>query len=89
MIREKYVNLIQDFLDRRMLVEDFEQKFLKEFKSETVSSDFELSSILDRLFCSVDCYWAGCDEGEESAFEISESKLRKDAAIALKALLLV
>jgi hypothetical protein len=89
MIREKYVNLIQDFLDCRMLVEDFEQKFLKEFKAETASSDIELSSILDHLFGLVDCYWAGCNEEEESAFEISESKLRKDAAIALKALLMV
>ena len=86
MILQKYTRLIQDFLDERISVEEFEKIYLSEFKAEKIMIESSLFRILDRLFASVDCYWSGCAEGQESAFEISEVQLRKDAMNALKAL---
>lgn len=84
MIREKYRSLIQDFLDQVITVEDFESSYLREFKKDSFLDEPELFHVLDRLFAAVDCYWAGCLDGQESEFEISEAQLRRDASIALK-----
>ncbi len=86
MIREKYIHLIENFLDQKITIENFENSYLKEFKSDSLLDDLELFDILDRLFASVDCYWAGCLDGQESEFEISETRLREDAQIALTSL---
>ena len=78
--------LIQDFIEDRVLVEEFEQKYLALFKSETEVMTSEHFKVLDSLFASVDCYWKECQEGQESKFEISEVQLRKDAHNALEKL---
>ncbi len=83
MLREKYIRLIRGFVEGEMSVKEFEQTYLTEFKAETEIVDDELFNILDRLFACVDSYWPGCQEGQETAFEISEAHLRRDAAAAL------
>lgn len=43
----------------------------------------EIFRILNNVFESVDCYWHECLPGQETAFEISEQKLREEVYQAL------
>ena len=83
---KKYADIIQSFLEGTVSVDEFERTYLKEFKAETGKLDSRLFNTLNELFISVDCYWHECQEGQETAFEISEAQLRKDAATALSEL---
>ena len=84
---KKYADLIRSFLEGAISVDEFERMYLKEFKAETENLDSRLFIILNDLFISVDCYWHECQEGQETAFEISETQLRKDAATTLHELI--
>jgi hypothetical protein len=86
MLREKYRQLIQPFVEGILPVNEFETAYLKEFKAETEIIDADLSKVLDHLFACVDSYWHECEEGLESQFEISEAQLRKEAKISLQKL---
>ena len=86
MLREKYIQLIQPFVEGALSVSEFETAYLKEFKAETEIMDTNLFKILDHLFACVDSYWRECEEGLESQFEISEAQLRREAKIALQKL---
>jgi hypothetical protein len=83
MFANKYKNLMKDFIDEGITVEDFERDYLKTFKNETERMDYTLFEILNRVFEAVDCYWHECLPGQETAFEISEQQLRKEVRDAL------
>jgi Bacterial self-protective colicin-like immunity len=85
-IREKYIQLIQSFLDKSISTKVFERNYLENFKAETELIESELFRILDCLFAAVDSYWVDCEEDHISKFEITEIQLRKEAATALKLL---
>jgi hypothetical protein len=71
------------FLKHSMPVEEFEQRYLAAFKQQAEPLDEECFQILDTLFSDVDAYWAECQPGNESNFEISEPALRARAKEAL------
>jgi Bacterial self-protective colicin-like immunity len=45
--------------------------------------DAQVFRILEKLFSDIDSYSPECQEGTETAFEISEPELRRQAAKAL------
>jgi hypothetical protein len=75
--------MIRAFLDRQLPVEEFERRYLAAFKEEPAGMDEELYSILDSVFGAVDAYWPECQPGQETAFEISEQRLREEVSAAL------
>lgn len=79
----EYEALIRTFLNHELTPEEFEQRYLAAFKAEPGGMDQARYQILETLFESVDAYWAECQPGQETAFEISEVQLRHDAAQAL------
>jgi len=78
-----YEELIGEFLTKRLSASEFETRFLKAFKNEPGGMSPKVFAVLDELFSDVDSYSADCVEGKESAFEISEAALRRQAAKAL------
>ncbi|WNS80194.1 colicin immunity domain-containing protein [Domibacillus sp. DTU_2020_1001157_1_SI_ALB_TIR_016] len=66
-----------------LTIEDFEVTYLETFKKETEPMGEEIFRILNNVFESVDCYWHECLPGQETAFEISEQKLREEVYQAL------
>lgn len=81
-----YVQLIEGFLNGSVSVEAFEERFLSLFKAEPKGLDEPIYEILNKLFTDVDCYSAECLPGAETAWEISEVQLRREAARALEQL---
>ncbi|MED4755558.1 colicin immunity domain-containing protein [Brevibacillus choshinensis] len=82
-VAHKYKILMEDFLNNLISVDEFENRYLDTFKTETVQMDDQLFQILNTAFESVDCYWKGCQEGEETPFVISEQQLRKEVSEVL------
>ena len=80
---DKYNRLMKDFVNEVITVEEFERKFLITFKEETERMGSPLFEILNGVFEAVDCYWHECLPGQETAFEISEQRLRKKVNEAL------
>ena len=79
----KYQTLIRDFVDGGLPVDEFERRYLADFKAEPGGMDPALFTILDRLFGAVDAYWSEVEPGQESPFLISEHRLREEARTAL------
>jgi hypothetical protein len=82
----EYEALIRSFLNHELSPDLFEQRYLAAFKAEPGGMDEALYQILETLFESVDAYWPECQPGEETAFQISEAQLRRDAAQTLSRL---
>jgi hypothetical protein len=78
-----YETLIESFVAKRLSAGEFEKRYLKAFKSEPGGMETKVFEILEKLFSDVDSYSPDCQEGKESAFEISEVELRRQAAKAL------
>lgn len=87
--RGEYIELIENFLKGSIAVEDFEKEFLSKFKDEPLGMNESEFLILDSLFSAVDSFDPTCQPGEESAFRISISFLRKAGVEARDALLAV
>jgi hypothetical protein len=83
MTTEQYQSLIAAYVDGALPTEDFEREFLRAFKAEPAEMDGELFRVLDDLFGAVDAYSPDCRPGEETAFLISEDRLRREATHAL------
>ena len=80
---DKYKRLMKDFINEVITVEEFEREYLITFKEETERMGSQLFEILNGVFEAVDCYWHECFPGQETAFEISEQRLRKEVNEAL------
>lgn len=78
MIVNKFVELMDNFIERRMSANDFQAQYLKMFKESDARLDSTLFGILNDVFEAVDCYWHECPPGQETAFEISEQQLRTE-----------
>ena len=78
-----YEALIEAFLTKRISAGEFEGRFLKAFKAEPGGMDTKVFAVLDKLFSDVDAYSPDCPDGKETALEISEAELRRQAAKAL------
>ena len=83
MLADKYKRLMKDFINEVITVEEFEREYLITFKEETERMGSPLFEILNGVFEAVDCYWHECLPGQETAFEISEQRLRKEVNEAL------
>ena len=83
---DPYEILIEAFLAKRLTAGEFETCFLHAFKNEPEGMSQERFHILDGLFGALDAYSPDCQAGTESAFEISESELRVQAAKTLEKL---
>lgn len=79
-IARKYFELVSKFVSHRVSASDFEEHFTAEFLNEPgeVMSD-TLYLILEDLFEHVDCFCYELLPEEETAWEISEPTLRKQA----------
>lgn len=82
----EYRNLIQAFVDEAIPAKEFEARYLAAFKSEPGGMSPQLYSVLEKLFEDVDAYWEDCPPGQETAFIISEQRLRQEAKKALELL---
>jgi hypothetical protein len=73
---QAYLDLVQDFTDRRIPASEFERLYLQWFKAEEGGMDRDLFNMLDRLFISVDAYVS--DELQRCGVigAISENELR-------------
>ena len=80
---DKYKRLMKDFINEVITVGEFEHEYLITFKEETERMGSPLFEILNGVFEAVDCYWHECLPGQETAFEISEQRLRKEVNEAL------
>ncbi|MGE7118839.1 colicin immunity domain-containing protein [Peribacillus sp. NPDC046944] len=80
---DKYKRLMKDFINEVITVEEFEREYLITCKEETERMGSPLFEILNGVFEAVDCYWHECLPGQETAFEISEQRLRKEVNQAL------
>lgn len=83
---EDYQFLIQSFIDGSLPIQEFETQYLAAFKAETASMNPVLFQVLDELFSDVDAYSPDCPAGKETAFIISEARLRQRASAALEKL---
>ncbi|TDL92738.1 hypothetical protein E2R55_06905 [Vibrio vulnificus] len=83
MLADKYKRLMKDFINEVITVEEFEREYLITIKEETERMGSPLFEILNGVFEAVDCYWHECLPGQETAFEISEQRLRKEVNEAL------
>jgi hypothetical protein len=76
-----YKTLIESFIQKDILVEEFDKTYTKLFLSELEGMDRSLFSILNNLFVNVECYsplWTSKDEMENN-FKITEETLRNEA----------
>lgn len=83
---EDYQKLIKSFIENEISIQEFEDQYLTAFKSESSGMSSEIFPILDQLFSDVDAYSPDCLSGEETAFIISETKLRQQATLTLEKL---
>ena len=83
MLVDKYKRLMKDFINEVITVGEFEREYLITFKDETKRMGSPLFEILNGVFEAADCYWHECLPGKETAFEISEQRLRKEVNEAL------
>lgn len=83
MIADKYKQLIEDFLNKKITADEFQTQYFKIFKESDDRLGGELFLILNGVFESADCYWHECLPGQETPFEISEQQLRKEVNGAL------
>ena len=82
----KYMALIRAFLDGSLTAAEFESRYLATFKGEQARLRAPVFDVLQQLFSDVDAYSPDCSPGQESAFVISEARLREQAAAALRRL---
>ncbi|MGI8382547.1 colicin immunity domain-containing protein [Priestia megaterium] len=83
MLVDKCKQLIEEFLDKKITADEFQDQYIKTFKISNEKLSNELIFILNDLFESADCYWHECLPGQETSFEISEEELRKEVTIGL------
>jgi hypothetical protein len=82
---DEYTALIGNFVNGKIAAQEFEKRFLEEFKNETITFDPQTSGVLDWLFTAVDAFCPDpelCDEDD-----LNERQLRDKAAEALAELL--
>ncbi len=73
----KYKRLLESFLDQQISVAEFETAYLKAVKTDPADISDKLYQILQELFWAVDSYSPECQVWTETAFMISEQKLRQ------------
>ena len=78
-----YIELIRAFVEGRLPVAEFEQRYLRAFKDEPAGMEPRVFAVLNQLFTDVDAYTPGLAEDEEDAFSLSEASLRRQAELAL------
>jgi len=81
-----YTALIRTFVRGELPVAAFERQYLAAFKVEPAQLPVALYNLLEQVFSDVDAYSPNCLPGQETAFVISEVRLREQAAGALLAL---
>jgi hypothetical protein len=70
---ERYIRLIEAFLNKKVIAAEFELQYLKMFKNETHQFSESVFLTLDRLFSDVDSY----SPRPSGNAEIDEATLRK------------
>jgi hypothetical protein len=80
---EKYKRMIEAFLRNEISAQEFEAQYIDTFLAESRDMNDSLFQILDTLFWAVDSYSPDCIPGQETAFIISEKRLREEAREAL------
>jgi hypothetical protein len=83
MVVYKYKEIMEDFLNKKISADEFQIRYLKNFKEWNDKMDWNLFKILNEVFEAADCYSPDCLPGQETAFEISEQQLRRKVADAL------
>ncbi|MEI6043783.1 MAG: colicin immunity domain-containing protein [Chloroflexota bacterium] len=83
---QEYKKMLQKFVNGVLSVEGFETLYLTTFKSDMGGMYHPLYEILEAVFEAVDAYWYECKLGEETAFVISEERLRQEVKMALNSL---
>ncbi len=83
---EEYAELIQAFLNSKILIQDFEKKYMQIFLNETREMEQNIFLILDKFFADVECYDASINSHTEDDFNITEATLRKRAEETLEKL---
>jgi len=80
---DKYKKLIDDFIKAKITVDDFEYRYLKTFKYDSLLDTPEYE-ILNELFLDVDAYCG--DPTLRREVDLDEAQLRQKAENALFAL---
>ena len=81
-----YAALVRTFVRGEVPTSAFEREYLAAFKTEPADLPQPLFDVLEQLFTDVDAYSPDCAPGQETAFVISEERLRQQAAAALASL---
>lgn len=74
---KKYIEIIKDFVECRIDVENFESTFLEMFKNEKKDIPEEIYSVLDSFFSDVDMLVL--DESLRENGDLNEAQLRESA----------
>ena len=87
----KYIQVITDFVNNEISVQEFENNYLQMVKNEMFIFNEDTAKIIESLFSDVDAY---CGDPEIANYDISdpfadidEKELRKRANYALQQLL--
>jgi hypothetical protein len=84
---DEYKLLISDFLLKKIIIEDFQSKFLNKFKNETGKLSEYQYELLDTLFGQVDSFTLDSDLIKQNPeFYINESQLYAYATDCLRGL---
>ena len=81
-----YIALLDNFVEHRLPVDEFERRYLEAYKAESDITDETVQDELWRLFTDVDAYSPMCKPGQETPLVISEQRLRSQARAALEKL---
>jgi hypothetical protein len=92
-VLNKYIQIISQFVNGLISVEEFEESYLQMVKNETVIFDYETAKVIETLFSDVDAY---CGDPEIANYDVNdpfadidENELRIRAGKALEQLLIL
>ncbi len=77
---DKYIKLLQHFAASKISADEFEQRFIQLFKSDSnLQPTGRGFQILDKLLADVDAYCSAPDLIEDPRFDIGEDQLQVSA----------
>lgn len=82
-----YIILIDQFVNGKLSVEDFQRQYFSAYKLDGDITSSSMQKELWQLFTDIDCYSPSIRPGSETKTSISEEKLRSQAKQTLMRLL--
>ncbi|MEG4285691.1 colicin immunity domain-containing protein [Microcoleus sp. A006_D1] len=83
---DKYINLLEEFVDNKITADEFERRFIQLFKGDNNLQPGTEFKILDKLFADVDAYCSDPNLIEDPRFDIDGGQLQVSAQETLNKL---